>query len=77
LSLYEVLDNLHNHFRLLTGGALTAGRRQQTLRASVDWSHVLPTEPEASLSFVKRFGSGGRREFWPRRLGDGLSGLCR
>lgn len=59
LSLYEILDNLHNHFRLLTGGALTAVR-QQTLRASVDWSHVLLTEPERVFEF--------RQVVWLRRL---------
>jgi len=41
LSLAEILDTLHDRFRLLTGGARTAMRRQQTLRASVDWSHAL------------------------------------
>ena len=46
LSLSEILDGLHDRFRLLTGGARTAVRRQQTLRASVDWSHALLTEPE-------------------------------
>ena len=49
LSLAEILDSLHDHFRLLTGGARTAVRRQQTLRASVDWSHALLTEPERVL----------------------------
>ena len=33
----------------MTGGARTAVRRQQTLRASVDWSHALLTEPERVL----------------------------
>jgi predicted ATPase/class 3 adenylate cyclase/DNA-binding CsgD family transcriptional regulator len=46
LSLAEILDSLHDRFRLLTGGARTAVRRQQTLRASVDWSHNLLSEPE-------------------------------
>jgi predicted ATPase/class 3 adenylate cyclase/DNA-binding CsgD family transcriptional regulator len=46
LSLNEILDSLHDRFKLLTGGARTAVRRQQTLRASVDWSHALLTEPE-------------------------------
>jgi predicted ATPase/class 3 adenylate cyclase/DNA-binding CsgD family transcriptional regulator len=46
LSLVEILDSLHDRFRLLTGGSRTAVRRQQTLRASVDWSHALLTEPE-------------------------------
>jgi predicted ATPase/class 3 adenylate cyclase/DNA-binding CsgD family transcriptional regulator len=49
LSLAEILDSLHHRFRLLTGGARTALPRQQTLRASVDWSHALLTEPERVL----------------------------
>ena len=49
LSLTEILETLHDRFRLLTGGARTAVRRQQTLRASVDWSHALLTEPERML----------------------------
>ncbi len=49
LSLTEILESLHDRFRLLTGGARTAVRRQQTLRASVDWSHALLTEPERVL----------------------------
>jgi predicted ATPase/class 3 adenylate cyclase/DNA-binding CsgD family transcriptional regulator len=49
LSLDEIMDSLHDRFRLLTGGGRTAVRRQQTLRASVDWSHALLTEPEQVL----------------------------
>jgi len=49
LSPSEILDSLHDRFRLLTGGARTAVRRQQTLRASVDWSHALLTQPERVL----------------------------
>ncbi len=49
LSLTEILESLHDRFRLLTGGARTAVRRQQTLRASVDWSHALLTGPERVL----------------------------
>jgi predicted ATPase len=49
LSPSEILDSLHDRFRLLTGGARTAVRRQQTLRASVDWSHTLLTQPEQVL----------------------------
>ncbi|OKH83001.1 transcriptional regulator [Mycobacterium sp. ST-F2] len=49
LSLAEIVASLHDRFRLLTGGARTAVRRQQTLRASVDWSHALLTEPERVL----------------------------
>jgi predicted ATPase/DNA-binding CsgD family transcriptional regulator len=42
----EIVAGLHDRFRLLTGGSRTAVRRQQTLRASVDWSYALLTEPE-------------------------------
>jgi predicted ATPase len=49
LSPADILEGLHDRFRLLTGGARTAVRRQQTLRASVDWSHALLTEPERVL----------------------------
>jgi predicted ATPase/class 3 adenylate cyclase/DNA-binding NarL/FixJ family response regulator len=49
LSLVEILDSLRDRFRLLTGGSRNAVRRQQTLRASVDWSHALLTETERIL----------------------------
>src|SRR5690349_4805720 len=49
LSLRQILEGLHDRFRLLTGGARTAVRRQQTLRASVDWSHALLSETEQVL----------------------------
>jgi len=49
LSLQQIFDSLHDRFRLLTGGARTAVRRQQTLRASVDWSHAMLTDPERIL----------------------------
>ena len=49
LSLNEILDSLHDRFRLLTGGSRRAVRRQQSLGASVDWSHALLTEPERIL----------------------------
>ncbi|OBJ80759.1 transcriptional regulator [Mycobacterium gordonae] len=49
LSLTEIVDSLHDRFRLLTGGSRIAVRRQQTLRASVDWSHTLLTDTERVL----------------------------
>jgi predicted ATPase/class 3 adenylate cyclase len=49
LSLTEILDGLRDRFRLLTGGSRIAVRRQQTLHASVDWSHALLTETERAL----------------------------
>lgn len=49
LSLPQILSGLQQSFRLLSGGARTAVRRQQTLAASIDWSHSLLTEPERTL----------------------------
>jgi predicted ATPase/class 3 adenylate cyclase/DNA-binding CsgD family transcriptional regulator len=49
LSVRQIADSLKDRFRLLTGGARNVLRRQQTLRASVDWSHALLTETEQTL----------------------------
>ena len=49
LSLTDIVTGLHDRFRLLTGGARSAVRRQQTLRASVDWSHGLLTDVERAI----------------------------
>ena len=42
----ELAARLADRFGLLTSGARTADARQRTLRATVDWSHDLLTEPE-------------------------------
>jgi predicted ATPase/DNA-binding SARP family transcriptional activator len=42
----ELAARLTDRFGLLTSGARTAEARQRTLRATVDWSHDLLTEPE-------------------------------
>lgn len=67
LSPNEILAGLQDRFRLLTGGSRTAVRRQQTLQASVDWSHALLTEPERTLFrrlgvFMGRFDLDACRE---------------
>jgi predicted ATPase/class 3 adenylate cyclase len=49
LSLSGLRDRLDQRFRLLTGGSRAALERQQTLRATVDWSYSLLTEAERSL----------------------------
>ncbi|SON63567.1 Putative HTH-type transcriptional regulator [Mycobacterium simulans] len=49
LSPAEIVDGLDERFQLLTGGARITTRRQQTLWASVDWSHALLTGPERIL----------------------------
>jgi predicted ATPase len=45
----EVERRLDDRFRLLTGGSRTALPRQQTLRASVDWSYDLLTSAQQSV----------------------------
>ncbi len=45
----EIAAALADRFRLLTGGARGALPRQQTLRASVDWSYELLDEEERRL----------------------------
>jgi predicted ATPase/class 3 adenylate cyclase len=46
LSLVTLCDRLDQRFRLLTGGSRNALPRQQTLRATVDWSYSLLNGPE-------------------------------
>lgn len=49
LSVDEILVRLTDRFSLLTAGSRTAIPRHQTLRATIDWSHDLLTEPERVL----------------------------
>jgi predicted ATPase/DNA-binding NarL/FixJ family response regulator len=49
LSVAQIADRLIDRFRLLDSGERTAPRRQQTLRAAVDWSYELLTPPEQAL----------------------------
>jgi predicted ATPase/class 3 adenylate cyclase len=49
MSLNELHDRLDQRFRLLTGGSRTALERQQTLRATVEWSCSLLTGAEQLL----------------------------
>ncbi len=48
-SVEQVAARLSDRFRLLTGGSRTALPRQQTLRAAIDWSYELLSEPERRL----------------------------
>lgn len=45
----QILDRLDNVFALLTGGSRSALPRHRTLRATIDWSYRLLTEPEQVL----------------------------
>jgi predicted ATPase/class 3 adenylate cyclase len=45
----ELLRRLDRRFRLLSGGGRVAIERHQTLRATIDWSYELLSEPERRL----------------------------
>jgi predicted ATPase/class 3 adenylate cyclase len=49
LALGEINARLQDRYKLLTGGGRTLLARQQTLRALVDWSYDLLSEPEQVL----------------------------
>lgn len=49
LSPRQIAERLDDRFRLLTGGSRTAVARQQTLRATMDWSYELLAAPERAL----------------------------
>ena len=49
MSLASLHDRLDQRFRLLTGGSRTALARQQTLRATVEWSYSLLNGAEQAL----------------------------
>lgn len=49
LGLDQLLERLSDRFAVLTGGSRAAMPRQQTLRATIDWSHDLLSVSEAAL----------------------------
>ena len=49
MAIEELVARLDQRFRLLTGGSRTALPRQQTLRATVDWSYALLSDHEQTL----------------------------
>ncbi|MDQ2693048.1 MAG: tetratricopeptide repeat protein [Chloroflexota bacterium] len=49
LSVEQIAARLDDRFALLTSGSRIASSRQQTLRATLDWSYELLTEPERDL----------------------------
>jgi predicted ATPase/DNA-binding SARP family transcriptional activator/DNA-binding CsgD family transcriptional regulator len=49
LAVEQVAQRLEDSLGLLTGGSWTAEPRQQTLRATLDWSYELLGEPERKL----------------------------
>jgi predicted ATPase/class 3 adenylate cyclase/two-component SAPR family response regulator len=59
LPVEKINERLDDMFRLLTGGSRTALPRQQTLRALIDWSYDLLSEPERALLRRMSVFSGG------------------
>src|ERR1700704_1069119 len=49
IGLKELIDRLSDRFALLTGGSRAALPRQQTLMATIDWSHDLLSGQEAAV----------------------------
>ncbi len=55
----QIRAKLDDRFRLLTGGSRTALGRHQTLRATLQWSYDLLTEPERQLLRALSVFAGG------------------
>ncbi|GAA4560410.1 BTAD domain-containing putative transcriptional regulator [Pseudonocardia xishanensis] len=69
----EILARLDDRFRLLTSGSRTVLPRHQTLRAVVDWSWDLLTEPERALARrLSVFAGGATADATDQVCGDGL-----
>ncbi len=60
LSVEQIAGRLNDRFKLLTSGTRTALPRQQTLRALMDWSYDLLSEPERVLFRRLAVFVGGR-----------------
>ncbi|MDP1793514.1 MAG: tetratricopeptide repeat protein [Acidimicrobiales bacterium] len=59
LSVEEIAARLDDQFRLLTGGSRAAMARQQTLRATVDWSYnLLETSEKVLIARLAAFSGG-------------------
>jgi predicted ATPase/DNA-binding CsgD family transcriptional regulator len=64
----QIAARLDDAFRLLAGGSRTALSRQRTLRALIDWSHDLLTEPERTLLRRLAVFAGG----WTLEAAEGV-----
>lgn len=73
LSPDEIAARLDDRFSLLTAGSRTAIPRHQTLRATIDWSYDLLTEPERILlRRLSVFAGGFTLETAERVCGEGM-----
>ena len=74
LSIEQIATRLDDRFRLLASGDRTAPPRQQTLRAAVDWSYELLTEPEQILLRRLSVFAGWNLEMAEQICADGAIG---
>ncbi|MDR0360385.1 MAG: tetratricopeptide repeat protein [bacterium] len=59
MTVEQIAARMQRSFRLLAGGSQTAPARQQTLRATLDWSYDLLAEPERGLFRLLGVFAGG------------------
>jgi predicted ATPase len=71
LSVDQIATRLDERFRLLTGGRRSAPTRQQTIRATIDWSYELLTESERRLFERLAIFAGGWTLEAAEALGSG------
>ena len=74
MSLSDVHDRLDRRLSLLTRGSRSAMPRQQTLRATVDWSYRLLDEPERALLARLSVFAGGFDLAAAEEVGAGAPG---
>jgi predicted ATPase/transcriptional regulator with XRE-family HTH domain len=70
LPVEQIREHLDDRFRLLTGGSRVALPRQQTLRATMDWSFGLLSEPERALFRRLAVFAGG----WALQAAEAMCG---
>jgi predicted ATPase/DNA-binding XRE family transcriptional regulator len=68
LTLEQIRDRLADRFHLLTAGSRVALPRHKTLRATVDWSYSLLSEPERALLRRLAVFAGG----WTLEAAEGV-----
>jgi len=76
LTVGQLAARLDDRFRLVTGGSRTAPRRQQTLRAAVDWSYDLLAAAERALLRRLSVFAGGWTLEAAEAVGADLPDVC-
>lgn len=68
LAVEQIVERLEGSLKLLSGGDRTLAQRHQTLRATLDWSYDLLSEPERVLFRRLSVFAGG----WPLEAAEGV-----